>query len=284
VVLRILTYNIRRGGKGHEEALAQTIRACTPDLVILQEASDPEVVNRLAANTGMAQCASRKGNSLGFLSRTRVASFGWHKPRISRHAFLEIELPGTEARIFGIHLSAVHAAWTERRRTEELRALLKSIARHQHGFHVLTGDFNTLAPGELLDFRKLPGRLRALVWLSGGEVRWRTIQIILDAGYVDAYRLLHTGVPGFTFPTWDPHVRLDYLFLPARYVPQLRSVEIMDVPGARDASDHLPLLSVVDIPDAATEPVAGAALVRDLGDVGMDADAVGAEVDEPLHP
>jgi len=223
-------------------------------VVILQEATDPEVVTRLAADTGMAQSASRKGESLGFLSRHKVRGFGWHKPRISRHAFLEIEPSGTAARIFGIHLSAVHAAWTERRRTEELRALLKSIARHQHGFHVLTGDFNTLAPGELLDFRKLPGRLRALVWLSGGDVRWRTIQIILDGGYIDAYRSLHTGVPGFTFPTWGPHVRLDYLFLPIRYVPQLRSCEIMDVPGARDASDHLPLLSVVDLPDQPPEP------------------------------
>ena len=42
----------------------------------------------------------------------------------------------------------------------ELRALLRSIAQHQEGFHVLTGDFNTLAPGELLDFKKLPARLR----------------------------------------------------------------------------------------------------------------------------
>ncbi len=194
--LRILTYNIRRGGKGREEALSAVIRACQADVVVLQEATDPAVVARLAAGTGMEQWGSRQGQSLGFLSRRRVQGFGWHKPRISRHAFLEIELAGSEARIFGVHLSAVHAAWTERRRTEELRALLKGIARHQHGFHLLTGDFNTLAPGELLDFRKLPGRLRALVWLSGGKVRWRTIQIILDGGYVDAYRSLHLDGPG----------------------------------------------------------------------------------------
>ena len=117
----------------------------------------------------MAQWAARSGNSLGFMSREPVASFGWHKPRISRHAFLEIQLPGSEVRVFGVHLSAVHAAWTERRRTLEFRALLKSIAQHQHGLHLLAGDFNTLAPGELLDLRKLPSRLRALVWLSGGS-------------------------------------------------------------------------------------------------------------------
>lgn len=223
------------------------IRASGADVVVLQEATDPAVVETLAADTGMAQCASRKGESLGFLSRERVESHMWHKPRVSRHPFLEIQLPASEARIFGVHLSAVHAAWTERRRIVELRALLRGIAHHQHGLHVLTGDFNTLAPGELLDFRKLPGRLRALVWLSGGNVRWRTIRAVLASGYVDAYRTLHPNVPGFTFPTWDPHVRLDYLFLPQAHCKRLESSEILDAPGVREASDHLPLLSVVDM-------------------------------------
>ena len=35
-------------------------------------------------------------------------------------------------------------------------ALLKAISQYQTGFHALTGDFNTLAPGELLDFSKVP--------------------------------------------------------------------------------------------------------------------------------
>jgi exodeoxyribonuclease-3 len=273
VLLRILSYNIRRGGSGHEDALAGVIRASKADVVVLQEATSPEVVERLAAESGMEQSASRPGESLGFLSRWRVRHFAWHKPRMSRHAFLEIQLPESEVRIFGVHLSAVHAAWTERRRTIELRALLKAIAVHQHGFHVLTGDFNTLAPGELLDFRKLPRRLRALVWLSGGGVRWRTIQIILDGGYVDAYRSLHQQVPGFTFPTWDPHVRLDYLFLPSLHRPALRSCEIIDVPGSREASDHLPLLTVVAVPGPASSNQASlpAALeALELGDVGVD--------------
>jgi exodeoxyribonuclease-3 len=248
VLTRILSYNIRRGGNGREAALARVINACGPDIVVLQEATDPDVVQRIAAETGMAQFASRKGESLGFMSRAPVRQYQWHRPRISRHAFLEIQLAESAARVFGLHLSAVHAAWTESRRMQELRALLRSIARHQHGFHVLTGDFNTLAPGELLDFRKLPGRLRALVWLSGGKVRWRTIQAVLDAGYRDAYRATHPTAPGFTFPTWDPHVRLDYLFVPSRYMGQLQACEIPDVQGIRDASDHLPLFSLVEIP------------------------------------
>ena len=248
MLFRILSYNIRKGGAGRERELAAVIRACAPDLVVLQEATKPDVVEQVAAATEMAQWAARRGDSLAFISRQPVRAFGWHKPRISRHAFLEIEVAGSELRVFGVHLSAVHAAWTEGRRTLELRALLRSIAQHQHGFHLLTGDFNTLAPGELLDLRKLPSRLRALVWMSGGRVRWRTIQIILDGGYVDAYRAGHPGVPGFTFPTWDPHARLDYFFAPAKHSANVQACEIMDIPGVREASDHLPLMATVEVP------------------------------------
>lgn len=149
--------------------------------------------------------------------------------------------------VFGVHFSAVFAAWTERRRTMELRALLKSIARHETGFHLLVGDFNTLAPGELLDLSKLPARLKALMWLSGGAVRWRTIQLVLDHGYVDAYRTLHPAHAGRTFPTWDPHVRLDYVFVPTGNVERVKSCEVVHHPDAGAASDHFPLLIEVEI-------------------------------------
>jgi len=247
VTLRLLTYNIRHGGAGREEPLAEVVRACTPDIVIFQEATKPAVVEHLASRTGMVTCGSRARESLAFMSRLPVVHFEWHRPRMSRHAFLEVVPKGDVLRVFGIHLSAVHAAWTERRRVIELRALLKSIERHQAGFHVLAGDFNTLAPGELLDIRKLPHRLRALVWLSGGRIRWRTIQVILDAGYVDVFRGLHPEEPGLTFPTWDPHVRLDYFFVPAHGIARAHSCRIVDHPQAKAASDHHPLLAELDV-------------------------------------
>jgi endonuclease/exonuclease/phosphatase family metal-dependent hydrolase len=246
VPLRVLSYNICRGGAGKEEQLAAVIAAVAPDIVVLQEATTPAVVEKLAARTGMAQWASSRGESLGFLSRRKVRHFQWHHPRLSRHAFLEIEPGPGEMRIFGVHLSALYSAWTEQHRVVELRALLANIARHQRGFHLLAGDFNTLAPGDLLDFRKLPNRLRALVWLSGGKIRWRTIQLVLDAGYVDSYRLGHQGISGFTFPSWAPHVRLDYVFTPAGFSKRIHSCEIVTHPAAPAASDHLPLLAEVD--------------------------------------
>jgi endonuclease/exonuclease/phosphatase family metal-dependent hydrolase len=245
--VRLLTYNVRYGGAGREEALAAVIRGCAPDIVVLQEATRPEVVARVAAASGMETWASRRGHSLGFLSRVPIREHQWHQPRGSRHAFLEIVPAGTESRIFGVHLSAVHAAWTEGRRVRELRALLAGIRHHQHGFHVLTGDFNTLAPGELLDIRQLPYRLRALVWLSGGKIRWRTIQEILDAQYVDGFRALHPADPGLTFPTWGAHVRLDYMFVPRLHLARLTSCRVVSDPPTPAASDHFPLLAEIAI-------------------------------------
>lgn len=245
MTLRLLSYNIRRGGRGREEAIARVIRACAPDLVILQEATRPDVVARVAGRAGMAQWGARPRQSLGFIAREPVDSASWRRPRISRHAFLEIVPAGSGTPIFGVHLSAVHAAWTERRRTFEVRALLKAIRAAGHGFHVLTGDFNTLAPGELLSLRKLPRRLRALVWLSGGRVRWRTIQQVFDAGYADAFRHLHPEGTVPTFPTWDPHVRLDYLFVPQGDAARVISCDVVHTADTAAASDHFPLLSVI---------------------------------------
>ena len=246
MTFRILSYNIRRGGAGREPAIAAVIRSVAPDIVVLEEATRPDVVERLASETGMEQWSARAGKSLAFLSREPVAFFAARRPAISRHAFLEIVPSTTSWRVFGVHLSAVHAAWTERRRQLELRALLRAVAAHEKGPHVLIGDFNTVAPGDIFDVRRLPGRLRALVWLSGGHIRWRTIATVLSAGYVDSFRQLHPGDVGYTLPTPDPHVRLDYAFVPGAFAQHVRACEIVKTADVAKASDHFPLLLEVD--------------------------------------
>jgi exodeoxyribonuclease-3 len=92
----------------------------------------------------------------------------------------------------------------------------------------------------------MPAWIRALVWLSGRDIQRETIQVMIDAGYVDAYRLLHKD-KGFTFPVWDPHVRLDYVFLPQHSADRIKSCEVIAEPAAVGASDHFPLLAQVDL-------------------------------------
>jgi exodeoxyribonuclease-3 len=223
------------------------IKESAADVVVLQEATEPRVVERVAAETGMKTWAARPGHSVGFMSRAEIAHHEWHRPTPARRSFLEIVPAHSELRIFGVHLTAIHSNWTERRRVRELRGLLAGIARHREGFHVIAGDFNTLAPGEQLDVKRLPYKLRAILWLTGRTIRWQTIQIMLDAGYVDGYRRLHPREPGYTFPTWDPHVRLDYVFLPSAFVDRMRDSRVLAGAAAASASDHHPLLADLDV-------------------------------------
>ena len=260
MTLKLLSYNVRFGGAGRESQLAAVINDADPDLVVLQEATDPRVVKRLSEETGLNVWAAHKGRSIAYLSRVGVSRHEWHRPRGSRRHFMEIELEGSKLVVFGIHLSAVHSFWTERRRMRELRSLLAWVEARGSGFHVMVGDFNTLAPGELLDAQKLPPRLRALVWLSGGRVRYQTIQILLSAGYTDSFRRLHHEDLGYTFPTWDPHVRLDFVFLPQPHEDRVSDCRVLtENPKVKEASDHFPLLVTLETLSDELHPTAGGA-------------------------
>jgi endonuclease/exonuclease/phosphatase (EEP) superfamily protein YafD len=249
VILKLLSYNIRFGGLGRETALVDAIKLVSPDLVVFQESIDPAVVEGLAQATSMPFFAARKNHSVGYISRSDVAYHEWHYPAGAKHSFLEIVPAGSEARIFGLHLSARFSRWDERRRAREIRSLLEGIKRHQEGFHVLVGDFNTLAPGEVLNVKQMPAWIRGLIWISGRKLQRETIQLVLDAGYADGYRMLHKDDKGYTFPTWDPHVRLDYVFFPKTFSERLIECRVITEPMSviKAASDHCPLYAQLRI-------------------------------------
>jgi len=246
VTVRLLSYNIRFGGTGRDAPLAAVIKACAPDVVVLQEATDPNIVARLAESTGLTDFGARAGHSTAFLSRLPVAHHAWHSPRGAKHPFLEVVLEEHRLRIFGLHLSAWFSNWSERRRAREIRMLLEGIREHQHGFHIIAGDFNALAPGERLQVAQMPRWIRAMVWMSGRDIARETIQAMLDEHYVDAWRRLNTEGEGYTFPTSGAHVRLDYIFTPERYASRIASCKVVtSAPEAAAASDHYPLVAEV---------------------------------------
>ena len=250
--MRLLTYNIREGGVGRVEQLAEVIVATNADVVALQEARDPAVVERLAQLAGFAHFGSRRAHSTGFLSRVPVRSHAWRHPPRTRHALLEVALAEGLPRLFVVHLRAWFSRWNERQRTRELRGLLAGIReqlereRHAFAFHVLAGDFNALAPGELFDSSPMPAWIRGMVWLSGRDIGRTTIETMAAEGYADAWRTTHPDSaqePGYTFPVWHPHVRLDYVFTPVAYASRLTACEVRCAPGVTmTASDHFPLL------------------------------------------
>lgn len=249
MTFRLLTYNILKGGTGRAQLIANVINSVAPDLVLVQEATDPATLEKICELTQMAEWRTYQQQSLGFLSRQPVLHKQWLSPRGSRHAFLEVVPHGNHVRVFGVHLSAVLAAWTERMREAELRSLLKSVEEHKSGFHVLTGDFNTVAPGEEFKVGKLPMRLRPLMWITGNRVRWRTIQTVIDAGYTDSFRKLHPSEPGMTLPTIAPLLRLDYVFVPNAQAGRVKKCEVINTPEAVGASDHFPVVADFSLDD-----------------------------------
>ena len=250
--VRLLTYNIREGGVGRAEAIAEVIEAAHPDVVALQEARDPLVVERIARVAGFPVWGSRRSHSTGFLSRVPVIEHAWRHPPHTRHALLEVSLADGLPRLFVLHLRAWFSKWSEQRRARELRGLLDGIQdqliREQHAFafHLLAGDFNALAPGERLDPSPMPAWIRGMIWLSGRDIARSTIEMMQSDGYVDAWRTMHADLesePGYTFPVWSPHVRLDYVFTPAAYASRVIGCEVRRTPDvARTASDHFPLM------------------------------------------
>ena len=246
MTFKLLSYNIRFGGAGREHLIARVIRAAAPELVVFQEATNPEVIEQIAEETEFPLWAAKRGHSIAFLSRMAVAHYEWHYSLGARHPFMEIELT-PQTRVFGLHLSARFSKWSEMRRVREIRQLLADIQKYQYGFHALVGDFNTLAPGEILNVKRMPTWIRALIWLSGRDIQRHTIQTMLDANYVDGFRHLHPVGDGTTFPTWDPHLRLDYVFIPKGFAPRLRQMHVLkDIPNVTGASDHFPLLAEIE--------------------------------------
>jgi endonuclease/exonuclease/phosphatase family metal-dependent hydrolase len=253
--LRLLTYNILEGGVGRVTEIATVIRAADPDVVALQEARYPNVVEEIAHLAGYEYWGSRQAHSTGFLSRIPVLEFAWRHPPRTRHALLEVRLPDGYPRLFVLHLRAWFSRWTESARARELRGLLDGIneqlARENRAFafHVLAGDFNALGPGEAFDPSPMPRWIRGMLWLSGRTLARSTIEMMLAEGYVDAWRVLHSDLEketGHTFPVWNPHVRLDYVFTPKEFASRFASCEVQKTPREiTTASDHLPLL--VDI-------------------------------------
>ena len=244
MTIRLMSYNIRFGGIGREARIAAVIKQLKPDIVVLQEATKPEIVERIASLCEMPHHGTKRSHSVGFVSNLEVKRLEWHYHRDLQRAFMEIELDGV--RIYNIHLRATHSNYTERGRMREVRALLDAIKEKSKDFHVLVGDFNTLAPGELLNMQKLPWRYRFLAFVLGGRIQYRAIQLMLDAGYIDIYRKLHKE-PGFTFPAWDPNVRLDYVFTPAQFADRILKCEVAtEISEPARATDHLPLLAEIE--------------------------------------
>ena len=70
MTLRVLTYNICRGGTGKEDQLSAVIAAVRPDIVVFQEATTPAVIETLAQTHSIAWNLSRRKSTRCLTTRS----------------------------------------------------------------------------------------------------------------------------------------------------------------------------------------------------------------------
>lgn len=210
--LRLVTYNVARGGRGSEVDLAAALRDADADVACLQETNGlkPGFLTRLAAR--LPGYAVVPGGEVAVLTRLPVLKARVHPLPDTTRRLLEVRLDanGRPLTVVDAHFTTVllrgDLARTRDRRESQLDALLDLAARTPDPF-VACGDFNTHRAG--LVYARLRGALG------------------------NAYEEAGSGF-GATFPAAFPLVRIDHVWLRGARAVRARV-------GEGRASDHLPL-------------------------------------------
>jgi endonuclease/exonuclease/phosphatase family metal-dependent hydrolase len=251
VTIRLLTYNILRGGQEREAEIVEVIRSVAPDVVVVPEAQEVDRFQRLARALEMtprlAENHRRLPLRVGLLSRLPVLGFHtvhlWPVWPSCFQASVQLA-DGCSLTVYGLHLAAYYPWFVEWWRTHQVRALLRYIRQVAPGQHLLAGDFNTVAPGDRVSLAEAPLWVRAQAWFQLGYMPSWALKPLLDAGYVDCFRELHPEDDGFTLPSRRPQVRLDYVFAAPSLAKTLHECRVIAAPGeVALASDHLPVLA-----------------------------------------
>ncbi len=277
--LRVLSFNIWRGGAAGGQPLEQTaevIRAARADIVGIQEAHAPGNVDRapeLAAILGWHHLAQPDRTAIlsrhaitgpiGDLGATvdlpngnRVRFFNVHYLHAPYQPYQLLNIPYEDGRFIKTESEAIEEA--KRARGAETDRLVEALAPFlaQREVVVVTGDFNE--PSHL-DWTRRAAR-RNLVPIP---VRWPATAALMDLGFTDTYRAVHrneTRRPGHTWtPTTAPtdpadrHDRIDFVLV-AGHIRVVSTEIVGESPDTSDLvvtpypSDHRAVVCEIELP------------------------------------
>lgn len=247
MALRALTYNILVGGEERLPYIRDIIRSENPDIVAIQEANSRENIEALARDLELRLILGEANSAypVALLTRLPVTRAVNHRPPEFEKSALEVEAlwDGQPLRILTTHLKA--NIDQEAKREAEVETLLRLTGpaggADGNELRLLMGDFNALSPSDTF----VPD-----VEISDEDVAFAerayapprlVIAHLLAAGYVDIYRRLRPGEPGYTTKTPTPVVRIDYIFASPALARRATQADRVESPLVIYASDHLPV-------------------------------------------
>ncbi len=241
--LRALTYNILVGGEERLPFIRDIIRSQNPDVVAIQEANSRDNIEQLARDLGLRLIFGEANSAfhLAILTRLPVARSVNHRPPEMQKAALEVETEwnGQPLRIIATHLTANPGA--EPQRAAEVDALLRLTGPADDELRLLMGDFNAISPADSFT----PDPMTSDEDIAFAERAYAlprlAIPKLLKAGYIDVYRSVRPGEPGYTAKTPTPVTRIDYIFASPRLARRVIQCDRVGSPLVILASDHLPV-------------------------------------------
>jgi exodeoxyribonuclease III len=250
---RVLTYNIRDGGRGRVDLIVRVIEPTGADLVLLNEADDPDIVGEIGRRLELEHIWARGSGAkhTALMSRRPIRQWRVYNRRPITQSLLQAQIaawPDTALNIYGVHLLPYFMLWPyELARWRTVRSIVQLTRVHRNEPHLLLGDFNAVLPSEQADLGAFSTRIRRLASWQGNRFLRLALRPILHAGYVDAFRSLHPHEAGLTWMPQHPTARLDYIFADRKMAACLRACRVVTAFPAEHASDHYPLLAEFDL-------------------------------------
>jgi len=251
--LRLMTYNIFKGGIGRENEVREVIQRMKADVVILQEVTDLTVLKSLAESLQMEWFlgTGNQKTKVALLSRVPVLNFKSLHPFPIWHNVIETEIryQGNQSLfLIGVHLIPHLWFGFELWRYLEIHYILARCKKFLAQPLLITGDFNAIAPTDEVRFQSATASIRAMLSLQGKHVFRFAIQTLLSAGFLDCFRFLHRDERGFTYPTARPSTRFDYVFVNQIMQRELADCWVVREPDSvHHASDHYPVAAEFDL-------------------------------------
>jgi exodeoxyribonuclease III len=274
--LRIMTFNLWQGGDAGGQPLEQSVRviqAARADIVGFQETTGFTPEGKSAPDNGVILAQKlgwnylEQGDGTGIASRFPIVShspkkwgaklalpsgrsvylFNTHLMYIPYQPYQLLDIPYGDAPFIKTEAEAVNEARAAR--GEQVQRLLAEVSvAQQEGFPMfLTGDFNEPSHLDWTDEAFAAGHCPV-------KVEWPSTKAVVDAGFADAYRLIHPDPVHQRGLTWTPttsitdpkdrHDRIDFVFVRGNGVTVTaaqvigESREFADIVVDRYPSDH----------------------------------------------